>query len=169
MKETAENVKEHVDGKDEFGIDRSKFIVGKGTGNSDFFKLKDGQKAEISIVKGGVRQVDKEFKKFSNGKPVVDEQGEDVIERTGPALEVDVDRVDGTPVQLKWEVTAKKLTNLIFSFLDKREKDGTPYLFSRLFQVERKGAGKDTTYVLFPTEPKTSPAAPAKGQQALAK
>jgi hypothetical protein len=166
MKTEDEVVKEHVD---EFGINRSKFVVGRGEGSSQFFKLKDGEKAEVTIKKGGVRQVDKEFKKFNNNKPVLDEKGNPVIERVGPALELDIESVNGEEKELIWEVTAKKLSSTIFSFLDKREKDGTPYLFSRVFQVERKGTGTATTYVMFPTEAREPKPAAGKGQQNLNK
>lgn len=149
--ETKTETKEPQKTLDEFGLDRKVFDPGS---DSEFLKMKDKEKIEIGIPRGGIRQDRKKFKKFENGQPVKDENGNDVIEREGDILVIDIDRLNGQPASKTWEVTSKKLANLIFSFLDKREKDGTPYLFSRLFEVTRIGTGKETQYNMFPTEKK---------------
>lgn len=152
MNITEENVTEQKT-LDEFGIDRKQFEIGNDA-NSKFFKMKDGEKHEVSFVKGGVRQTERAFNKFENGQLVKDANGNPVVERTGAALELDIDMIDGVKVQKTWDISSKKLISTIFSFLDKREKDGTPYLFSRKFEISRKGAQKDTIYLMFPTDVK---------------
>jgi hypothetical protein len=138
---------------DEFGLNRKDFEIGEN-GSSKFFKLKDGEKVEVTFKKGGISQVEVEFKKFDNGQTVKDEEGNDIVERKGYALRVILDSINNTTADKTWDITSKKLAAMFFSFLDKREKDGTPYLFSRKFLIERKGTGTATTYVMFPTDPR---------------
>ena len=153
MNETTTELKESDPQKtlDEFGIARGAF---DDAANSKFFRLKDGEKAEVSFK--SIKQITRQFHKFENGKVTTDAEGKPIVEREGPALSLEIDKLNGQVCEKVWEVSSKKVITAIFSFLDRREKDNRPFLFSRTFSVERKGSDKTTQYLIYPLETKTA-------------
>lgn len=134
--------------KDEFGIDRSKFEVG----DAKYLKMTDKQKIKISVY--DIKQESKEFLKFENGKAVQDNNGVYIVDHIGEILLLYIDEIDGNKCEKVWEVSSKKLANLIFEIMDTKDETGNSYLFTRYLKVTRAGTGRDTTYQVVPTDKK---------------
>ena len=93
-------------------------------------------------------QVAKPFaKKNKEGVIILDDKGQQIMEMV-PGVAFKLDSLDGQPCDLTYEVTSKKLLDILKTF------HANKMIVTHYLQLKRTGSGFSTTYECFPIAPK---------------